>query len=57
MYRKVVCEYRAQKADPKQTRITIYGNQICYSRGVSMPTGSLELVKIIITSVFSRCNA
>ena len=51
MYTKVVCEYRAHKEGPNQTQITIGGNHICYPRDVGTPTGSLELVKIIIGSV------
>ena len=56
-YTKVVCEYRAQKADPNRTRITVGGNQICYPGDVGMPTGSMELVKIFINSVLSCRNA
>ena len=38
-------------------RITVTGSQICYPGDVGKPTGSLELVKLIINSVLSRPNA
>ena len=38
-------------------RITVAGSQICYPEDVGTPTGSLELVKIIINSVLPRRNA
>ena len=56
-YTKVVCEYRAHKEDPNQTRITIGENQICYPGDVGTPTGSLELVKLVINSILSHRNA
>ena len=52
-----MCEYRPPKADPNQTRITVGGNQIFYPGDVGLPTVSLELVKLVINSIFSRCNA
>ena len=45
---------RPQKADPNRTRITIGGSRIIYPGDVATPTGSLELVKLIINSVLSR---
>ena len=42
---------------PNQTRIIIGGNQICYPVDVGTPTGSLELVKVVINSVLSSHNA
>ena len=56
-YSKVVCEVRPQKADPNRTRITIGGSRIIYPGDVATPTGSLELVKLIINSVLSRHDA
>ena len=38
-------------------RITIGGNRICYPGDVSAPTGSLELVKIIINMLLSLRHA
>ena len=56
-YTKLVCEFRDQKDDPNRTRITIGGNRICYPGDVGTPMSSLDLVKLIINSVFSRRNA
>ena len=53
----VVCEVKPHKKDPNQTRITVDGSQICYPGDVGTPTGSLDLVKLIINSVLSCCNA
>ena len=53
----VVCKVKHHKEDPNRTRITVTGSQICYPRDVGTPTGSLNLVKIIINSVLSRRNA
>ena len=56
-YTKVICEVRPHKADPHHTRITTRGNRICYPSDVGTPSGSLELIKMIITSVVSRQDA
>lgn len=56
-YTKVVCLIRPNKADPNRTRITIGDNRICYPGDVGTPTGSLELVKLMVNSVVSRRNA
>ena len=53
----VVCEYRPDKDDPNRTRITIEGGHILVPFDVSNSNGSLELVKLMINSVFSRPNA
>ena len=45
---RVVCEYRPDKDDPNRTRITIAVGHILVTFDVSTPTGSLELVKLII---------
>ena len=52
----VVCEVKPHKEDPNRTRINVAGSQICYPRDVGTPTGSLNLVKLIINSVLLRCN-
>ena len=52
----VVCEVKPHKEDPNRTRITVAGSQICYPGDVGTPTGSLDLVKLIINSVLSRRN-
>ena len=54
---RVVCEYRPDKDDPNRKRITISGGHILVTFGVSTPTGSLELVNLMINSVLSRPNA
>ena len=53
----VVCEYCVDKYDPHRTRITLAGAHICVPYGVSTPTGSLELVKLMINSVLFQKNA
>ena len=53
----MVCEYRPDKDDPNRMRITIAGGHILVPFDVSTPTGSLELVKLMINSVHSRQNA
>ena len=54
---RVVCEYFPDKDDPNRTRITLAGGHICVPYDVSTPTGSVELVKMMIKSVLSRQNA
>ena len=54
---RVVCEYRPDKDDSNRKRITIAGGHILVPFDVSTPTGSLELVKLMINSVLSRQNA
>ena len=53
-YTKFVFKYRAHEGDLNLTRITIGVNRICYPGDVGTPTGSLELFKLIISSVLSR---
>ena len=53
----VVCEVQPQKEDPNHTRVTISGSHICYLGNIGMPTGSLNLVKLMINTVPSRRNA
>ena len=53
----VVCEVKPHKEDPNRTRITVAGSQISYPGDIGTPTGSLDLVKLIINSVLSRRNA
>ena len=53
----VVCEVRPNTEDSNRTRITVAGNRIYYPGDVATPTGSLELVKLIINSVLSRRGA
>ena len=53
----VVCEVRPQKEDPNHTCITVAGSRICCPGDIGTPTGSLDLVKLIINSVLSCRNA
>ena len=53
----VVCEVKPHKEDPNLTCITVAGSQICYPGDVGTPTGSLDLVNLMINSVLSRRNA
>ena len=53
----VVCEVRSQKKYPNRTRITVAGSRICYPGDIGLPTGSLDVVKLMINSVLSRCDA
>ena len=52
----VVCEYCPQKEDPNCTHITVAGGHIKHPGDLGTPTGSLDLVKIIINSVISIRN-
>ena len=52
-----VCEYRPDKYDPNRTRITISGGHILVPFDVSITTGSLELIKLMINSVLPQQNA
>ena len=53
----VVCKVKPHKEDPNRTHIAVTGSQICYPGDVGTPTGSLDLVKLIINSVLSYRNA
>ena len=50
------CVWR-QNEDPNRTRITVAGSRIYYPGNIVMPTGSLDLAKLIINSFMSRHNA
>ena len=56
-YTSVVCEVRTGKKDPNRTIITICGTNLFYPVDVGTNTASLELFKIMITSVLSRARA
>ena len=51
-----VCEVRPHKEYPKQTCITVSGSQICYPGDLGTPTGSLDLIKLIINIFLLRRN-
>ena len=48
---------QTSQRNSNHTRITVAGSQICYPGDVGTPTGSLDLVKLIINSVMSCRNA
>ena len=50
---RVVCDYCPGKDNPNRKRITIAGGHILFRFDASNPTGSLELVKLMINSVLS----
>ena len=50
-YTSVVCEVLPGKKYPNQTRITIYGTNVCYPVDVGTNAASLELFKLMINSV------
>ena len=52
-YTFVLCTVRPQKEDHNCTCITICGNHICYPGDVGTPKASLELFKLIVSSVIS----
>ena len=53
----VVCEVRLQKEYPNRTYITVAGIRIYYPGDIGTPTGSLDLVKLMIKRILSRRNA
>ena len=53
----VVCEIKPHNEDPNRTSITVDDSLICYPGDVGTPTGSLDLVKLIINSFLFRRNA
>ena len=54
---RVVYEVRPGKDNPDRTRITVNGGKIYYYGDAAIPTGSLELVKLIINSALSQPRA
>jgi hypothetical protein len=57
-YSKVVCKVQPEMGDDANcTRITIGGNNIAYPGDVGTPTVSIELIKLLVNSVLSQCNA
>ena len=53
----VVCEVRPNKDDPNHTHINVAGNCVSYPGDVATPTGSLELLNLIINSTLCRPGA
>jgi hypothetical protein len=52
-YGQIVCNYRSEKANPNQTRITVGGNQINYPGNCGTPTADLLTVKLLFNSIVS----
>jgi hypothetical protein len=58
IYSKVVCKVRPEKGDDaNRTCIPIGRNNTEYPGDVGTPTGSIELVKLLVNSVLSQRNA
>jgi hypothetical protein len=54
---KVVCKVQPKKGNiTNQTHSTIGGNNIAYPRDIRTPTGSIELVKLLINSIVFQHN-
>ena len=53
----MVCEVVPNKDDPNFTRITVAGNRVSYPGYVATPTGSMELLKMIIKITLSGPGA
>ena len=53
----VMCEVKPQKEELNRTRITVACSRICYPGNICTPTGSLNLVNIMINSVLYCQNA
>jgi hypothetical protein len=57
-YSKVICKVQSEKGDnANRTRITIGGNNIVYPRDVGTPTGSIELIILLVNSVLLQRKA
>ncbi len=54
---KFLCEYKPNKADVHQTRLTGGGDKVHYPGDIGTPTADLTLVKMHIKSVFSTRGA
>jgi hypothetical protein len=56
-YAHICCNYRPEKADPHQVRITVGGDRINYPGDVGTPTADMLLVKLLFNSVISTKDA
>ena len=54
---RIVCDYRPQKAEPEQTRLTVGGNLINYPEEVRTPTANTTTAKILMNSTISTPGA
>jgi len=56
-YGRVVVNYRPEKDDPYQTRLTVGGDRVNYPDDCGTPTVDLLTVKLLLNSVVSTPNA
>ena len=49
----IVVDYRPQKSDPHQTRLTVGGEKFNYPYDVSIPTANLATIKLLWNSTIS----
>jgi hypothetical protein len=56
-YGRVVVDYRPEKSDPYQTRLTVGGNLTVYPSDCVTPTVDLLTVKLLLNSVVSTPGA
>ena len=56
-YAIFVCDYRPQKEEKEQTRITVGGDKLEYQGEVSTKTAWLTTIKLLINSVISLAGA
>jgi hypothetical protein len=56
-YGRIVCNYRSEKANPNQTRITVGGDCINYLYDCGTPAADLLTVKLLLNSIVSTMGA
>ena len=56
-YAIFVCDYRPQKEEKEQTRITVGGDRLEYQREVSTKTSGLTTIKLLLNGVISSAGA
>ena len=56
-YGQIVCNYRSEKANPNQMRITVGGDYINYPGDCGTPTADLLTVKPLLNSIVSTMGA
>jgi hypothetical protein len=56
-YGQIICNYRLEKADPNQTRITVGGDRITYPGDCGTLTADMLTVKLLFNSIVSTIGA
>jgi hypothetical protein len=56
-YGRVCVNYRPEKADPNQTRLTVGGDRVNYPGDCGMPTAGMVMVKLHLNSIISTKGA